>query len=162
MIHAMRTSFQVAVDHLLELIGATFANASYQGKRRSAMSLEWNRDMVAKGGIGGRNGQGGRSGGRAGRGANRNGKSHNGVDITDLTQNFSNEEWRKLSPEIIQQIQDARAAGKAARGAPKRNVAAVIAKPVDEQQQGAVSNGTGFGSRAYSNKRRAVPRQRES
>jgi hypothetical protein len=31
--HAMRTSFQVAVDHLSELIGATFANASYNGKR---------------------------------------------------------------------------------------------------------------------------------
>jgi hypothetical protein len=28
---AMRTSFQVAVDHLLELIGAMFANASNQG-----------------------------------------------------------------------------------------------------------------------------------
>jgi hypothetical protein len=26
--HAMQTSFQVAVDHLLELIGATFSNAS--------------------------------------------------------------------------------------------------------------------------------------
>ena len=30
---AMRTSFQVAVDHLSELIGATFANASNNGRR---------------------------------------------------------------------------------------------------------------------------------
>jgi hypothetical protein len=60
-----------------------------------------------------------------------------------------NEEWRKLSPEIIQQIWDARAAGRAAGGTPKRNVAAVISEPVeeamgpqDEEQQSAASNGT--------------------
>jgi hypothetical protein len=69
---------------------------------------------------------------------------------------------------MIQQIRDARAAGKAAGQAQKRNVAAVIAEPVEEtgqqeeEQQGAVSNGTGFSSRAYSNKRRAVARQQES
>jgi hypothetical protein len=70
---------------------------------------------------------------------------------------------------MIQQIRDARAAGKAAGRAPKRNVAAVIAEPVedetgqqDNEQQGAVSNGTGFGSGAYSNKRRAVARRQES
>jgi hypothetical protein len=74
---------------------------------------------------------------------NRNGKFHNGV------------EWRKLSLEIIQQIRDARAAGKAAGGAPKQNVASVIAEPVedatgplDKEQQGAVSNGPRFGSGA--------------
>ena len=30
---AMRTSFQIAVGHLSELIGATFSNASNNGKR---------------------------------------------------------------------------------------------------------------------------------
>jgi uncharacterized membrane protein YgcG len=166
---AMRTSFQVAVDHLSELIGATFANASYQGKRPARNVSRMESGRGGRGGRGGRHGRGGRGGGRGGRGANRNGKFHNGVDISDLTRNFSSDEWRKLSPEIMQQVRDARAAGKAAGGAPKRNVAAVIAEPVeestgpqDEEQQGAVSNGTGFGSGAYSNKRRAVARRPES
>jgi hypothetical protein len=167
--HAMRTSFQVAVEHLSELIGSTFANASYQGKRLVHNVSRMESGRGGQGGCGGRNGRGSCGGGCGGRSANRNGKFHNGVDITDLTRNFSNEEWRKFSPEIIQQIWDARAAGKATGGAPKQNVAAVIAKPVedttgplDKEQQGAVSNGTGFGSEAYSNKRRVVPRRPES
>jgi len=167
--HAMRTSFQVAVDHLSELIGATFANASYQGKHPACNISRMETGRGGRGGRGGRNGRGSRGGGRDGRGANRNRKFHNGVDITNLTRNFSNEEWRKLSPDIIQQIRDARAAGKAAGGAPKRNVSAIVAEPVeettgqqDEEQQGAASNGTGFGSGAYSNKRRTVARRQES
>jgi hypothetical protein len=168
---AMRTSFQVAVDHLSELIGATFANASYHGKRpvRNVSRMDVGRG--GRRGRGGRYGRGGRGGGRGGRGTtgNGNGKFHNGVDISDLTRNFSNDEWGKLSPEIIQQIRDARAAAKAAGRAPKRNVAAVIAEPVEDEtgqqeneQQGAVSNGSGFGSGAYSNKRKAVARRQES
>ena len=92
---------------------------------------------------------------------------HNGVDITDLTRNFSNDEWRKLSPEVMQQVRDAREAGKAA-GAKKRNVAAVTAepeeetgdKPEEEQQETVASNGTGFGSGAYSTSKRRAPNRR--
>ena len=166
--HAMRTSFQVAVDHLSKLIGSTFANASYNGKRpaRNVSRMDTGR-RGGRGNGGGRNGgRGGRGGGRGGRG-NRGGKMHNGVDITDLTRNFSNDEWRKLSPEVMQQVRDAREAGKAA-GAKKRNVAAVTAepeeetgdKPEEEQQETVASNGTGFGSGAYSTSKRRAPNRR--
>jgi hypothetical protein len=104
---------------------------------------------------------------------NRNGKCHNGVDISNLTQSYTNDEWRKLSPEIIKEIRDAcdaQEAGKAYGGdAKKRNVAAVVAKQVvevaetpndDHQENG--SNGMAFGLGAYPNKRQAVARRQES
>lgn len=120
-----------------------------------------------RGGGGGRNsGRGGRGGGCGGRGG-RSAKMHNGVDITDLTRNFSNDEWRKLSPEIIQQVRDAREAGKAVTGAKKRNVAAMATepeeelgdKPDEEQQDQVASNGVRFGSGAYSNKKSTTNRR---
>jgi hypothetical protein len=46
---------------------------------------------------------------------NRNGKYHNGVDISNLTQSYTNDEWRKLSPEIIKEICDARDAQEAGK-----------------------------------------------
>jgi hypothetical protein len=81
---------------------------------------------------------------------------HNGVDITDLTRSYTNEEWSKLSPEIIQNIRDAREAAKA--DVKKRNVAAVVAAveaPVQEvaieaEEEAVASNGSSFGSGAYS------------
>jgi hypothetical protein len=104
---------------------------------------------------------------------NRSGRYHNGVDISNLTRSYTNDEWRKLSPEIIKEIRDARdaqEAGKAYGGdAKKRNVAAVVAKQVvevaetpnnDHREDG--SNGMAFGSGAYSNKRRAVARRQDS
>jgi hypothetical protein len=162
--HAMRTSFQVAVYHLSELIGSTFANASRDGKRPARNISRMETGRGGQGGRGGRRGRGGRGGGHGGRG-NRGGKDHNGVDISDLTQNFSADEWRKLSPEVIQQVRDARVTAKA-NGAKKRNVAAVTAEPDeetgnnrDEQQEQVVSNGSAFGSGAYaSNKKRAPNR----
>jgi hypothetical protein len=170
--HAMRTSFQVAVDHLSELIGSTFSNASYQGKRpaRNVSGME-----AGCGGRGGRGGGrqelGGRGRGRGGRGMNtRNGKFHNGVDISDMTRNFTYDEWRKLGPDVIAQI---RAAREEANESPtkKRSIAAVIAEPVDntpvtpvdnEEKDDLASNGSGFGSGAYSNKRRGVARRQQS
>jgi hypothetical protein len=55
---AMRTSFQVSVDHLLELIGSTFANASYQGKHPVRNVSRMEPGHGGQGGCGGRNGQG--------------------------------------------------------------------------------------------------------
>jgi hypothetical protein len=47
-----------------------------------------------------------------------------------MMRNFSNEEWRKLSPEVIYKIRQARGENhKAERDARKRNVVAVIAEP---------------------------------
>jgi hypothetical protein len=79
---------------------------------------------------------------------------HNGVDVTDLTRNYTNEEWSKLSPEFIQNIRDAREAAKA--NAKKRNVAAVVAAvevpvqevAVDAEEEAEASNGSSFGSGA--------------
>lgn len=158
---AMRTSFQIAVDHLSELIGSTFANASYAGKRpaRNISRME-----TGRGGRGrGRGGRGGRGGGR-GDNRSKGGKFHNGVDISDLTRNFTNEEWRKLSPEIMQNVRDAREAGKAT-ATKKRNVAFVTAEPMtaasderqgEDQEERVAANGSGFGTGAYSspNKKR--------
>jgi hypothetical protein len=150
----MRTSFQVAVDNLSELIGATFANTSNNGKRpaRNVSRMESGR-----GGRGGRGGRRAGRGGRGGRGGYRGGKMHNGVDISDLTRNFTNEEWHKLSPEVVQQVRDAREAAKAANK--KRNVAAISAgteveavvapAEIAEESSTIASNGSGFGSGAY-------------
>jgi hypothetical protein len=104
---------------------------------------------------------------------NRNGRYHNRVDISNLTRSYTNDEWRKLSPEIIKEIRDARDAqetGKAYGGdAKKRNVAVVVAEQVlevaespneDHQENG--SNGMAFGSGAYPNKRQAVARRQDS
>jgi hypothetical protein len=94
----MRASFQVAVDHLSELISSTFHNASNQGARpaRNVSRMET--------GHGGRGGRGGRSRGRGGRGGNRQGKFQNGVNISDLTCSFTSEEWQKLPEETTRQI----------------------------------------------------------
>jgi hypothetical protein len=125
------------------------------------MSLEWRLAEEADSGRGGRGGM------------NRNGRYHNGVDISNLTRSYTNDEWRKLSPEIIKEICDARDAhetGKAFGGdAKKRNVAAVVAEqevevaesPNEDHQENG-SNGMAFGSGAYPNKRRAVVRQQDS
>jgi hypothetical protein len=120
---SMRTSFQVAVDHLSELIGATFINASNYGRKpaRNVSGMESGHGGWGNHGVrGGRGGRGGRNG-RGGRG-NRGIKVHNGVDISDLTRNYSKDEWVKLSPEIMQQVRQAREEAKAA--GKKRNVAA--------------------------------------
>jgi hypothetical protein len=122
---AMRTSFQIAVDHLSELIGATLSNASINGKQpaRNVSRMESGRGNRGGRGRGGRHGRGG----RGGRG-NCGGKFHNDVDITDLARTYTDEEWRNLTPEVHQQIRDARKAKKAADANNKRNVAAVNAK----------------------------------
>jgi hypothetical protein len=84
--HAMRTSFQVAVDHLLELIGATFAiMLPIKGSARSAMSLNgigtwwprrpWRKKQPRRPQC---------SGGCGGRGANRNGKCCWTDKMTDM------------------------------------------------------------------------------
>jgi hypothetical protein len=93
---------------------------------------------------------------------------HNGVDITDLTRNYTNEEWGKLSPEIIQNIRDARAAAK--DNAKKRNVAAVVAAveaPVKEvaveaEEEAVASNGSSFGSGAYGRSAKRTQRPAQS
>ena len=78
------------------------------------------------------------------------------MDITDLTRNFTKDEWIKLSPEVMQQIKDAREAAKQA--GKKRHVAAVAANPAEdngpehnEEGQGdnMASNGNSFGAGAY-------------
>ena len=162
---AMRTSFQIAVDHLSELIGATFHNASNRGQRPAR---NVSRMGTGRGGRGGRGRFGGR-GGRGGRGdqGRGGGKSHNGVDITDLTRNFTSDEWAKLSPDIIQQIKDARTANRAK----KRNVAAVVAEPeppgavtapAEVENSTLASNGSSFGSGAYAGNKRANRQNRSS
>jgi hypothetical protein len=125
--HAMRTSFQVGVNHLSKLICSTFLNASYQGKHslRNVLRME-----TGQGGCGCQNGdrmgQRGHGKGHGGRGAN-NSNHQNGVDIRDKMRIFSNEEWRKLSPEVIYKIRQARGEHhKTEREAIKCNVAAVI------------------------------------
>jgi hypothetical protein len=93
---------------------------------------------------------------------------HNNVDITDLTRNYSDEEWSKLSPEIIQNIRDAREAAKA--NAKKRNVAAVVAAveapvqevAVDTKEEAAASNGSSFGSGAYGRSAKRTQRPAQS
>lgn len=152
---AMRTTFQVAVNHMSELIGSTFHNASNQGLRPAR---KVSRMEAGRGGRGrGRGRQG--KGGRGGRGQ-QHGKFHNGVDITDLTRNFTRDEWVKLSPEIMQQVKEAREAAKANRNK-KRNVSAAGAAPekggggkepmeTEDQQEAVPSNGNNFGSGAYS------------
>jgi uncharacterized membrane protein YgcG len=159
---AMRTSFQIAVDHLSELIGATFSNASINGKRpaRNVSRMESGRGNRGGRGRGGRHGRGGR-----GSRGNRGGKFHNDVDITDLARTYTDEEWRNLTPEVHQQIRDARAA-KAKKAADvnnkKRNVAAVTAEAervvpevtAEPEEDGPASNGSGFGSGAYSSGKR--------
>jgi hypothetical protein len=158
---AMRTSFQIAVDHLSELIGATFSNASNNGKRPARNVSQMNSRRGGRGGRG-RGGRGGR--GRGGRG-NRGGKFHNNVDITDLARTYTDEEWRNLSPEIHQQIRDARAAKRDPdANAKKRNVAAVSvaegnvveATAEPEETAAPATNGSGFGSGAYKRANRAA------
>lgn len=152
-----RTSFQVAVDCLSEFIGSTFTGqVSPQGKRPAR-----NISRMEMGGRGrGGRGRGGGRGGRGNRGGNhKSGKIHNGVDISDLTRNFTKDEWTKLSTEVIQQIKDARTAAK--ENAKKRKVAAAAANPddsaahqvEDEPSEDIASNGSNFGSGAYRNKR---------
>jgi hypothetical protein len=168
--HAMRTSFQVAVDHLSELIGSTFSNTSYQGQRPVRNVLQMETGQGGRGsGSGGRMGQCGCGRGCDGRGANSS-THHNGVDISDKMHSFLDEEWRKLSPKVIYKIRQARGEHhKAEREARKQNVATVIAEPVEDQampqtdqEDGPFSNGSGFGSGAYSNKRRAPPNCQQS
>jgi hypothetical protein len=93
---------------------------------------------------------------------------HNGVDIADLTRNYTNAEWGKLSPEIIQNIRDAQEAAKA--NAKKRNVAAVVATvgaPVNEvtveaKEEAVASNGSSFGSGAYGRNAKRMQRPAQS
>jgi hypothetical protein len=93
---------------------------------------------------------------------------HNGVDITDLTRNYMNEEWSKLSPEIIQNIRDSREVAKA--NAKKRNIAAVVAAveapvqevAVDAEEEAVVSNGSSFGSGAYGRSPKRTQRPAQS
>jgi hypothetical protein len=93
---------------------------------------------------------------------------HNGVDIADPTRNYTNEEWGKLSPEIILNIRDAREAVKA--NAKKRNVAAVVAAvgaPVNEvtveaEEEAVASNGSSFGSGAYGRNAKRTQRPAQS
>jgi hypothetical protein len=159
----MRMSFQVAVDRLSEFIGATFSgNTSYNGKRaaRNVSRMETGHGRgQGRFGRGGCGSQGGRGGNRAG------GKQHNGVDITDLTRSFTGEEWQKLSPEIIQQIKNAREAAKNENK--KRKVAAVGNSADDEADKhdqaeadlptdNVASNGNNFGSGAYNTRAKQV------
>jgi hypothetical protein len=87
-----------------------------------------------------------------------------------MTRNFTYDEWRKLGPDVIAQIRTARDEANTSNTR-KRSVAAVIAEPVDdnpvtpvdnEEKDDPVSNGAGFGSGAYSNKRRGVARRQQS
>jgi hypothetical protein len=149
----MRTSFQVAVDRLSELIGSTFSLQGSPNGKRPARNISRMETGRGGRGRGGRSGRGGRGNNR-GRGGNREGKLDNGVDISDMTRNFTHEEWGKLSADTIQQIREARAAAKAK----KRKVAvaeAVMEKETptrgeDEQQRDEGGNGNNFGSGAYS------------
>jgi hypothetical protein len=103
-------------------------------------------------------GQGGCGYGRSAQGNRPGGKQHIGVDITDLTHNFTAEEWQKLSPEVIQQIKNAREAAKSENK--KRKVAAVGNATPDEtaykeqasanpSAEDVASNGNSFGNGAY-------------
>jgi adenosylmethionine-8-amino-7-oxononanoate aminotransferase len=56
------------------------------------------------------------------------GRYQNDVDISNMMQTFSNEAWRKLSPQVFERIQDMLEAEREAR---KGNVAAVIAEPIE-------------------------------
>ena len=87
------------------------------------------------------------------------------MDITDLARTYTDEEWRSLTPEVHQQVQDARATKvkKAANtNSKKRNVAAVSAEAervvpevtAEPEEDGPASNGSGFGSGAYSSGKR--------
>lgn len=149
-----RTNFQLAVDHMSELIGATFAHASNEGKipARNVSRVE-----TGRGGRGGR-GRGGR-GGRGNKGG-RGDKYNNGVDISDMTRDFTKQEWFKLSIDVRQQIKEARIAAKN-----KRKIAAVSKEPENnpgtkespdqqDDDEAVVSNGTSFGSGAYGSTKR--------
>jgi hypothetical protein len=103
----MRTSFQVAVNCLLGRHSLVTQHTTVSEQQE--IYLEWRQ---AGRGRGGRAGRGGHGYGCSAYVNCPGGKQHNGVDITDLTRNFTAEEWQKLSPEVIQQIKNAREAAK--------------------------------------------------
>ena len=93
--------FLAQVSHLHG--GAQLENSKYTKKHNvSAMYGHGGRDGGHSGGcgcFGGHGRFGGRGGGRSGgRGGGGNDRSNfiNGIDVLDLTQNFMDEEWRKL------------------------------------------------------------------
>jgi hypothetical protein len=122
---AMRTSFQVAVNCLSKFIGAAFSGNTTYNSKQVARNISWMETGRGRG-RGGCAGRGGREYGRSAQGSCPGGKQHNGVDITDLTRNFTAaEEWQKLSLEVIRQIKNAREAAKSEN---KKRKAAVVSK----------------------------------
>ena len=132
----MRTSFQLAVDRLSELIGSTFATVNPNP------SATRNRSRIAAVRFkGGENGD--------------NIDMVNGVDISDKSRNYPQKEWTKLPIEIRKQIIAARKELRQKKKK-KRNVAAASTNAQNsETQEGertsAQSSGSGnnFGSGAY-------------
>jgi uncharacterized membrane protein YgcG len=93
--------FSAQVSHLHG--GAQLENSKYTKKRNvSAMYGHSGRDGGRGGGrgcFGGHGRSGGHGGGRSGGRGGGNDRSNfiNGIDVSDPTQNFADEEWRKLA-----------------------------------------------------------------
>ena len=90
------TSFDEACLTLSRTISSRFASIEPGKNKRSIGAINTN---TGRGGRGGRSGRGrGRHGGRGGRhssGGRTNSIIMNGVDVTDVTRNFTSEDWDK-------------------------------------------------------------------
>ena len=131
----MRTSFQLAVDRLSELIGSTFAAVNPNPNPTATRNRSRIASVRFKGGE-----------------RNDNTTMVNGVDISDKTRNFPQKEWTKLPMEIRKQIIAARK--ELRKKKKKRNVAAANTTSQDTEGQEAeetqtAGSGNNFGSGAY-------------
>jgi len=131
----MRNSFQLAVDKLSEVISATFTRARVSTTGNKAPR----RVSQAKSNRKGKD--------------NGSGNVVNGVDISDLTRNFSKKEWFDLPKEVRERILEARKKKKEN----KRKVSKVNVNESgtgsDSEEDDQKGNGTRFGTGAYKKSR---------
>jgi hypothetical protein len=136
-----RSNFLLAANELSEYISMVMPLASSEQGKKPARQISEVRNGKKKW-------------------INGKGKGENGVDTTDLSRSFSNEEWRKLSKETRSKIQAARKAKKDKREVNKtvKKVTFQEAESQDESAQQSAGNGGQFGSGAYSNEKKRKDR----
>ena len=122
-----RDDFESAANYLSERVSSLFANAVRRRETRrgtnAGRSTRYISNVNSRGGRGrgGRGGRGfGRSNGRGGRGRGSFGHANNfnGVDITDISRTFTNEEMNKLGPVGRKLLYDLRRNRNSGRGNP--------------------------------------------
>ena len=169
----LSTNFKDAANSLSEAVSSiypTIDRPTYDRHKRKVAGLESERAGGRFGrGRGGRfsrnngRGRGGRYGRGGGRGGFRSSNMCNGVDISDVNKDFSQEEWNKLPAVIRNYIREARSRKKSrvqddtqpARAVHEANVNQdEPAEATNERSQGGRGHnaGRGFGRNAYGNR----------